>query len=125
VAAGRTGPVVVGAKSAALSADALARCRSDIDDALRARLASALGVAQLLLLDQARRVVAAPGYRSRGQAVVSVLGALCCDASLYARLAVAGHLAGLWARPLRWDPRRAALRVLAFSPSPARGPPVD
>jgi len=97
----------------------------DVDDVLRARLAATLGVAQLLLLDQVKHIVAAPGYRSRGQAVTAVLAALSRDASQYHRLVVAGYEAGLWARPLRWDADAARLRALPFRPRPARGPPVD
>jgi hypothetical protein len=97
----------------------------DLQDALRAQLAATLGVAQLLLLDQVRQVLAAPGYRSRGHAVVSVLMALRHDASLADRLVVAGHQAGLWGRPLRWDPEAEQLRALPFRPGRGRGPPVD
>lgn len=97
----------------------------DIDAAMRARLAATLGVAQLLLLDQVKRIVVAPGYRRRGQAVTAVLAALRRDASLYDRLVRAGHEAGLWARPLRWDPEAGRLRALPFRPGPARSPPRD
>ena len=97
----------------------------DIDDELRARLAATLGVAQLLLRDQARRIAAAPGYRRRGEAVVMVLAALGRDARVYYRLVLAGHEAGLWGRPLRWDADAARLRRLPFRPCPARSPPGD
>lgn len=97
----------------------------DIHVELRAQLAATLGVAQLLLFDQSRRIAAVPGYRSRGQAVVAVLAALRRDASVYDRLAVAGHEAGLWGQPVRWDPDTARLRVLPFRPGPARSPPLD
>lgn len=95
----------------------------DLGDRVRARLAAALGVAQLVLLDAVARIVEAPGYRRRGQAVASVLEALGRDASVADRLVVAGYEAGLWPRPLRWDPVAARLRALPFRARPARGPP--
>src|SRR5690606_25099662 len=97
----------------------------DLEDALRAQLAATLGVAHLLLLDQVRQVLAAPGYRRRGHAVVSVLMVLRHDASLADRLVVAGHQAGLWGRPLRWDPDAGQLRALPFRSGRGRSPPVD
>lgn len=83
---------------------------------LRHRLAEALAVATLVLVEGAAAIAAAPGYRRRGQAVVAVLAEVACHGVLD-RVLRAGHLAGLWGLPLRWEPAQGVLRPPAFSSS--------
>jgi hypothetical protein len=106
----------------------------DLSAALRVRMASALQVENLLLLDSAARVNARPGYQSRGRAVRDVLERLVSDgaagtgnaasgvSSLLRRIYTSGYLAGVWGEPREWDSRINRLRRWAFQPS-GTGPP--
>lgn len=90
---------------------------ADQSDQVRIAIAEALDLPTILLREQAERVEALPGYKSRGSAVCRLLWALPRRPCLLDRLALAGHLAGLWGEPLRWDSRAKILRD-------ARGHPV-
>lgn len=95
----------------------------ELDEAVRGALAALLGVAQLVLLEQARHIGAHAGYRSRGRAVVCVLAVLGREASVADRLVAAGASVGLWPRALRWHPDAKRLRAVPFRARPARSPP--
>jgi len=89
---------------------------------LRHRLAAALDVPTLLLLEGVATIAAAPGYRSRGQAVVEVLAAI-PHHGILDRVLRAGFVAGRWGPPLRWEPALGVLRPLALSSSGTDPPP--
>ncbi len=95
----------------------------ELDEQVRGALAALLGVAQLVLLEQAGHIRAHAGYRSRGRAVVRVLAVLARDASVADRLVAAGAAVGLWPRALRWHPEVKQLRAVPFRAHPARAPP--
>ena len=80
----------------------------------REAMAAALGVALLLLCEQAYGIAATPGYRRRGQAVCAVLGQLGEGPCVLSLLMASGHLAGLWGAPLWWDTQSARLRSWSF-----------
>jgi len=86
----------------------------DLD--LRHRLAAALAVDTLVLLEGAAAIATSPGYHSRGRAVVDVLSAIPRH-DVMDRMLRAGHLAGRWGPPLRWERERGVLRSLEFSSS--------
>ena len=92
----------------------------DLD--LRHQLAEALAVDTLVLLEGVAAITATLGYRSRGRAVVNVLLAISRDGILD-RVLRAGHLAGRWGPPLRWESELGVLRSLAFSSSGTDPPP--
>jgi hypothetical protein len=96
----------------------------DVDAELRSRLAAVLGVAQLVLIEQAQHLAAHPGYRQRGEAVVAVLAELPRNAAVLDRLLAAGAEVGLWGRPLRWEPTARRLRSVPFRLGTARSPPA-
>lgn len=75
----------------------------------RERIAAALGVPLLLLREHAARVQRAPGYRSRGAAVMAVVGALPVGVAVD-RLAEAGCVIGRWSAAARGD-RHGVLRL--------------
>lgn len=91
----------------------------DLGEGARSEQAAHLGVAELVLRDQADHIAARPGYRRRGEAVVRVLSAL-RRASRLERLLAAGFEAGLWGFPMRWDPELKRLRPIPFRPEAAR-----
>ena len=95
----------------------------ELEDSLRIALAELLGVALLVLEEQAAAIAEAPGYRSRGHAVVCVLEAMRRDRGVLDRLLAAGQEAGLWGSPLRWDAKAGRLRVIPFRAARTRGPP--
>jgi len=76
--------------------------------------AEVLGVERMLLHELSGEISKRPGYRSRGDAVCGVLGALSDGACVLDRLLYGGHLAGLWGKPFRWDPMAAVLRSMPF-----------
>jgi hypothetical protein len=80
---------------------------------LRHELAEALAVDTLTQLEGVAAIAAHPGFRSRGQAVVSVLSDIPRHGALD-RILRAGHLAGLWGAPFRWEQEQGVLRSLAF-----------
>ena len=80
-------------------------------------IATALAVETLVLKDLQRDISRHPGYRARGEAVCSVLGALLKKpVGIGDRLAQAGHVAALWGPPFRWDLPPGVLRSVAFRP---------
>lgn len=75
----------------------------------RERIASALDVPLLRLRDLPSASLWAGGsWTDRGRALEAVLE----QVREPARLLVAGHVAGLWGRPSRWDPGGRTLRPL-------------
>lgn len=95
-----------------------------LDTLQRQRLAEVLAVSLLLLLEHAKAIAATPGYRTRGLAVRTVLGALPVDLRASDRLVAAGHLVGLWGPPYRWDDSTSTLRSL-YRDFDTRGPPAS
>lgn len=95
----------------------------DLEAQVRARLAALLGVAQLVLLEQAKAIAACPGYRQRGRAVVTVLAALRRDASVADRLVAAGAEVELWRHALRWHADTGQLRAVGLRSRPPRAAP--
>lgn len=69
----------------------------ELSQDLRYRIAEILSVPALVLLDRAQRIRARPGYRSRSQAVMVVLGR--AGRGLLRRLLRVGFLLGRWGRP--------------------------
>ena len=89
----------------------------------RQQLAAVLSVDVLLLHEQAKRQGQSPGYRQRGQAVVTVLESLPKGHFLFDRLAECGHLTGRWGAPHRWLPHTTTLcrqpfRALGMATAP-------
>jgi len=84
--------------------------------ALRHKVAEALAVATLVLVEGVAAITADPGYRSRGKAVVAVLSEISRHGVLE-RVLRAGQLVGRWGLALRWEPALRVLRPLAFSGS--------
>ncbi len=77
----------------------------------RERVAETLAVDALLVHEQARLVETRPGYRTLGEAICRVLGALRGGVLRARRLLCSGHVIGLWGEPLHWDAvRRCFLR---------------
>lgn len=76
----------------------------EVDAAVSQRIASFLGIAWLLLSDQRRVYQSAITYMERGAVIKAVLEMVPLDRSLSHRLLTAGFIAGLWGRPMRWDP---------------------
>ena len=91
------------------------------DGDVRELICAALEVDQLLLEVTAKGVADFPGYRGQSQAVRDVLDAVCKGPCILDRLLFAGHLAGLWGRPLRWD---ASAQVLRSPPFQRPGTPA-
>lgn len=75
-----------------------------LEEGVRERIATRLGVATLMLRTAARRWTRS--WRARGAAVLAVLEALPMDGRLLDRVLAAGGEAALWAPPGRWDPAR-------------------
>jgi len=84
--------------------------------------AAVLGVPTLLLREQVAAIAAAPGYRSRGYAVLAVLARVLTGPSPLERVLAAGHLAGLWGAPHLWEPSIGRLRPLLFRGDGRRPP---
>ncbi len=72
-----------------------------VDEGIRERIATRLGVATLTLLGAARGW--GVSWTSRAAAVLTVLLALLLEASLLERLLAAGAVGGLWGEPRRWE----------------------
>lgn len=64
------------------------------------RVASALSMPLLTMREARSAYAAARSWTARGEAALRALGAVERPAGLL----VAGHVAGLWGRPSRWDP---------------------
>ena len=90
----------------------------------RLALAEAWQVPAQVLTDAAQSIADAPGYRSRGKGVVTVLTEAGPDEPLeyLRRLLRAGHLAGLWGPAYFWDSGARALRRWAFPAAGTRPP---
>ena len=78
------------------------------------QMAAALQVEALLLRQGASAIGVAPGYRSRGAAVVAVLDRMAEGTCLLKRVLCAGELAGLWGPPHAWDAPAQRLRSWSF-----------
>ena len=90
---------------------------------VRELICAALEEDQLLVEVAVKQAEDFPGYRGQSRAVRDVLEAVCQGPCILDRLLFAGHLAGLWGRPLRWD---ASAQVLRSPPFQRPGtPPVD
>jgi len=103
-------------------ATALCGVLPDLDAAARQAQAAALWTPLLLLLQGAKAIAAAPGYRSRGQAVMAVLDRVAPGPCVLQRVLAAGHLAGLWGAPWRWDQDARQLRRWSFRGDGTRPP---
>lgn len=90
---------------------------------LRHRIADALNVDTLVLLEKVRAIADNPGFGERGRAVVAVLERIPVK-GLLKRLLVAGHYAGRWGPPMWWDDRKRCLVRLAFPRSGTDPPPA-
>jgi hypothetical protein len=86
----------------------------DLGDAVRTRIAAALSVGTLLLLEGAR----ATGYRAIGKAVCEVLRQVRGFAGRAMKLLIAGFLASRFGEPMRFDHKR---KVVERSPFCAHG----
>lgn len=93
----------------------------EFDDGERERIATRLRVPTLTLRTAAS--LWTTSWTLRGAAIALVLAAVPVDGSLLDRLLSAGYVAGLWARPRRWEPPRRW--VLARSDEPERLPPTS
>ena len=76
----------------------------DLDDGVRERLATRLGVGTMRLASGARRW--SRSWTQRGAAVRAVLMALAIDGALLDRMLAAGVIVGVWTGVRRWDPAR-------------------
>lgn len=94
----------------------------DLDPAAQQAQAAALRVEMLLLVQGAKAIAATPGYRSRGEAVVAVLGRVTDGPCVLERVLAAGHLAGLWGPPWRWETATRQLRCWSFRGDGTRPP---
>jgi hypothetical protein len=92
-------------------------------DKVRERIAAALAVALVVVMDQVTRIQQRPGYRSRGSAVMTVLAQMPRDIRCTERLLAAGYEAGLLRPALLWDPDRGQMRHIVFPQPESRGPP--
>ena len=75
-----------------------------LGERVREALATCLGVPLLVLQEASRGYQAARSWRARAAAVMAVVQKLGARRQLPELWARAGHLAGLWGRPSRWDP---------------------
>jgi signal transduction histidine kinase len=80
-------------------------------DAVRAAVAGALWLPQLRLRETAQQYALKHSLHERAQAVSSLLAEI-SQHRLRTGILVAGHIAGLWGRPSRWDPGGSMLRPL-------------
>jgi len=93
-----------------------------VDEAVQLAQAAALQVEALLLREGAQSIAEQPGYRRRGQATVAVFERLITKPGLLRRVLAAGHMAGLWGAPWRWDAAGHCLRPWAFRGDGTRPP---
>lgn len=96
----------------------------DLDEGVRERVASRLGVGAMTLASGARSWTRS--WTQRGAAVLTVLVALALDGALLDRLLAAGVLVGVWTGVGRWDPARRSWVVPRVVPrsSPTEQPTV-
>jgi len=92
------------------------------DEKTREQLADLLGVEQMLLLEQSKKLEAGCGPGVRGQAVCAVLRAM-PGAMRYERFLACGREVGLWGEALYWEPGLSAPRRAPFRLSGTRAPP--
>ena len=95
----------------------------DLPEERRQLIASGLDVGLLVLNDARAMITDKPGYRSRGQAVVTVLESLVDRPCITGRLLRAGYLAGLWGMPLEVKQHGGMLRSPPFRRRESRSPP--
>ena len=76
----------------------------ELDDGMRERIATQLGVATMTVRTAARGW--ARSWTMRGAAILAVLLALPIQASLLDQFGAAGAISGLWAEPRRWEAAR-------------------
>ena len=81
----------------------------------REAVTEVLGVERMLVSELSAKVRRRPGYRVRGDAIAQVLATLPRGRCEVDRLLDAGHVAGLWGLPRRWDPGACALRKSPLS----------
>ena len=94
----------------------------DLDLAARLLQAAALQVCVLALVDAAQTIAEMPGYRTRGRAAMGVLDRMPRGPCRLQCLLAAGHLAGRWGPPWRWDADAHQLRQWAFLADRTRPP---
>ena len=105
-----------------------------LDEGVRERIATRLGVATMTVRTAARSWAPWAPWTMRGAAILAVLLALPIQATLLDRIGAAGASGGLWPEPRRWEAARgnSGTWVVARSPHPehpttssprSRGPP--
>lgn len=77
---------------------------SAVEETVSQRIAECLGVAWLPLSDQRKRYQSAVTYLEQGPVIKAVLEMIPVDRALAHRILTAGFIAGMWGRPLWWDP---------------------
>lgn len=85
-----------------------------VDEVRRAEIAEQLGVPHLELRKGMGRWADASGYRSRGLAVVELVGLLGSGRCVCDQVIAAGAVAGLWGPASRWDPATRVLRSVGI-----------
>lgn len=75
-----------------------------LDERVREAMSAVLSVPLLTLLEARRSYAEAGTWRARGQCLVDVLGVIGARCQRPELWSEAGHTAGLWGRPSRWDP---------------------
>ena len=94
-----------------------------LEEREREQIATRLGVATMTVMSGARRW--GRSWQSRGAAIVAVLGALACSATLGDRMGAAGAVSDLWGPPrprlvARWEQTGKSWLVAASGGSEAR-----
>ena len=95
-----------------------------LEEREREQIATRLGVATMTVLSGARRW--GRSWQSRGAAIVAVLGALACSATLGDRMGAAGAVSDLWGPPrprlvARWEQAGKSWLVVREPAVPKRG----
>lgn len=107
-----------------LSVSQLLGVTAAVDSTARAEIADLLAVETVVLHEQKVALELDDSLAARGRSVAAVLAALPASGCLVDRLAEAGHIAGLWPEPWRWDPRRGVLQPRPFRPVGTRASPL-
>ena len=94
-----------------------------LEEREREQIATRLGVATMTVLSGAHRW--GRSWQSRGAAIVAVLGALACSATLGDRMGAAGAVSDLWGPPrprlvARWEQTGKSWLVVRAGSSEAR-----
>ena len=97
----------------------------ELDKREREKIATRLGVATMTVIEQAR--CWRRSWKSRGAAIVAVLAALACSATLGDRMGAAGAVSDLWGPPrprlvARWEQAGKSWKVAPSGGSEAREP---